>query len=342
MKAVVYRGINDLRLEDVPEPTIESPTDALIKVTLTSICGSDLHVMEMGAHEPGKILGHEYCGVVEDIGNEVHNLKKGDRVVGKPFFNCGRCFYCKHHPDQASLCESGGLIGAMGNQGVQAEYARIPYAENTLIKILDDLSDEDVLFTGDVLSTGFSGIQRGRVGPGDTVAVFGCGPVGLCAVACAHLFGVSQVIGVDIQDYRLSVAQKFGAVTINASREDPVAKIKELTNGRGADAGIEAAGFEPTFRTCIQSTRRGGAVAVLGVFVQPTFFNIVERLVDIFTLTIGLGNLMHMEALIKLIQKGKLDLSPLITHRLPLSEAPRGYEIFEKKLENCIKVLLKP
>ena len=339
MKAVVYRGINDLRLENVSEPSIESPTDALIKVTLSSICGSDIHVKELGLQEPGKIFGHEYCGVVEDTGNEVHYLKKGDRVVGKPFFHCGHCFYCQHQ--QAELCERMAVFGSMGTQGVQAEYARIPFAENTLKKIPDDLSDEDVLFTGDILSTGYTGVLRGHVGLGDTVAVFGSGPVGLCAVACAQLFGPSLVIAVDILDYRLNYAQSLGAVPINASTEESVGKIKELTGGRGVDVGIEAGGFETTFRACLQSTRRGGRVSIIGMFVQPTLFNIAERFIDMFTFSIGLGELSHMDELIKVIQNGKLNLKSMITHRLPLSEALRGYEIFEKKSEGCIKVILK-
>jgi len=340
MKAVVYKGINELRLEDVAEPHIESPTDALIKVTASAICASDIHIKELGVHEPGKVIGHEYCGMIVDAGNEVRRFKKGDRVVGQPFFHCGHCFYCQHQ--QQPLCENIGIFGVHGTQGVQAEYARIPYADNTLRKIPDDLSDEDVIFAGDILSTGLTGVLRTHVGLGDTVAVFGSGPVGLCAVACAQLFGASLVIAVDILDYRLDAARKLGAITINASKDDPVAKVKELTDGRGVDAGIEAAGFEPTFRACLQSTRRGGRVSVLGVFTQPMPFEITERFEDMFEFSIGLGTMRYMEELIRLIHKGKLNLTPLITHRLPLSESLRGYEVFEKKLEDCIKVILKP
>lgn len=339
MKAVVYRGINDLRLEDIPKPHIESPTDALIRVTTSAICASDIHIINEGGQEPGKTIGHEYCGVIIDSGDQVRHFKKGDRVVGQPFFNCGYCLFCQQR--QQTLCENGGLLGAFGNQGVQAEYARIPLADNTLRKIPDGLPDEKVIFTGDILSTGLTGVLRAHVGLGDTVAVFGSGPVGLCAVACAHLFGASLIIAIDIQDYRLDVARRLGAMTINAAKEDPVAKVRELTGGRGVDAGIEAAGFESTIRTCLKSTRRGGRVSILGSVTQPTPFDLSERFFDMFTLTIGLGDLNHMEELIRLIHGGQLDLRLLITHTLPLSEALRGYEIFDKKLEGCIKVILK-
>jgi len=340
MKAVVYQKDHTLKLEDVPEPRIESPTDAVLKIALCTICGSDLHIRDQGLQEAGKIIGHEYCGVIEDIGSEVHYLKKEDRVVGKATYTCGHCFYCQHQ--QAPLCENGGIFGVFGKDGAQAEYLRVPFAENSLIKIPDGLSFEDVLFTGDILSTGFSGPLKGKVQLGDTVAIFGAGPVGLASAATTPLFGASLVISVDILDYRLRVAQKFGAITINASKEDPVAKIKELTGGRGVDVGIEAAGFEPTFKVCMQSTRRGGRVVQLGQFVQPIPWDITERSFDIFEFWIGLGDLDHIPQLMSLIEKGTLDLKPLITHRFPLTEALRGYEVFEKKLENCIKVLLKP
>ena len=176
MKAVVYQGGKALRLEDVAKPNIEYPTDALIKVTTSTICASDISIKNEGRHEPGKIIGHEYCGVIVDMGSQVSRLKRGDRVAGRPVYNCGYCYYCRHR--QQALCENGGIFGDFGNQGVQAEYARIPFADNTLTKIPDSLSDEDVIFAGDILSTGFSGVLNTYVGLGDTVAVFGSGPVG--------------------------------------------------------------------------------------------------------------------------------------------------------------------
>lgn len=339
MKAVVYRGKNDLKLEDVAEPKIEYPADALIKVTTGAICASDVHIKNEGGQEPGMILGHEYCGVIVNVGSEVRNFKRGDRVAGRPAYFCGYCFYCRHK--QPALCENGGIFGGFGNHGVQSEYARIPFADNTLAKIPDGLEDEDVIFTGDILSTGLSGVLRTQVGNGDAAAVFGCGPVGLCAVACAKLFDVGLVIAVDVLDYRLDVARRYGAVTINASKEDAIARVMELTGGRGAGAGIEAAGSDATLTACLKSTRRGGAVSILGTVSRPFLFDLRERFYDIFNLNIGFGDLNHVEELIELIQNGKLDMRPLITHIYPLSEALSGYEVSEKKQDNCIKVLLK-
>jgi alcohol dehydrogenase len=342
MKAVIFHGINDLRFEETADPVIESPGDAVIKVTTAAICASDLHIKHEIGTEPGTIMGHEYCGVVVETGNQVRCLKKGDRVAGRPTFSCGYCYYCRHR--QQSLCINGGILGGGAGArklGVQAEYARIPFADNTLVKIPDALRDEDVIFTGDILSTGFSGLLKTHVKFGDTVAVFGAGPVGLCAVACAPLFGAGLVIAVDLMDYRLDVARNFGAVTINASREDPVVRIKEMTDGIGVDAGIEAAGSEATLKACFSSTRRGGEVGVLGTVSRPYLFDLSERFFDMFTLSIGLGDQNYVEALIKLIQNGKLNLKPLITHSYPFSEAMKAYEVFEKKQGNCIKVILK-
>jgi alcohol dehydrogenase len=342
MRAVIFWGINDLRFEDVADPVIESPADAIIKITTAAICASDLHIKHEIGTEPGTIMGHEYCGVVVGTGNQVRSLQKGDRVAGRPAFSCGYCYYCRHH--QQALCSNGGILGgAIGARrlGVQAEYARIPFADNTLTKIPDTLQDEDVIFTGDILSTGFSGLLKTRVAFGDTVAVFGAGPVGLCAVACAPLFGAGMIMAVDLMDYRLDVARSFGAVTINASRQDPVDEINKMTDGIGVDAGIEAAGSESTLRACFKSVRRGGAVCVLGTVSRPFLFDLSKRFFDMFSLNIGLGDQNYVEALIKLIENGRLNLKPLITHRFPFSEAMKAYEVFENKQDNCIKVLLK-
>jgi|WetSurMetagenome_2_1015567.scaffolds.fasta_scaffold04384_8 alcohol dehydrogenase len=340
MKAVVYRECNTVKVEDVERPKLRLPTDVLIEVTAAAICGSEVHRVKEGSLAPGTVMGHEYCGIVEEVGEGVRKLKKGDRVVGSPVYYCGSCYFCQHK--QQALCETGGLVSSDINQGTQAEFARIPFADNTLTPVPKDLPDEDVIFTGDILSTGFSGMLRARPHFGDSVAIFGAGPVGLCAVACAPLFGTGRVIAVDVLDYRLEMARKFGALTINASKEDTVARIKELTGGRGVDIGIEAAGFESTLNDCFKSTRMGGTVSIIGTVPDSFRFKLSERFFDIFNLNIGLGDQNYREELVTLIQNGKLKLKPLITHVLPLTEAARGYEIFDKKLEKCIKVVLKP
>lgn len=341
MKAVVYQNRGVVTVEEVEQPRIVSPTDAVIRVTSAAICASDVHVVKEGDMiARGCIMGHEYCGEVVEIGSAVAGLKSGDRVAGSPVYNCGRCYYCRRN--QQSLCERGQCVSGPENQGTQAEYAKIPYADNTLIKIPDGLSDEDVIFTGDILSTGFSGLLKSNTMFGDIIGVFGAGPVGLCSVASAPLFGTGMVIAVDILDYRLEVARRFGAITIDAAKEDSVARIKELTDGRGVDVGIECAGLKSTLDDCFKSTRRGGTVSILGTVPDAYKFDLSERFFDMFNLNIGFGDQNHREDLIALIKYGKLDLKPLITHILPLDDAPRAYEIFDKKLENCIKIILKP
>lgn len=343
MKAVVYKKKGEVALENVADPRIEHPTDAIIKITTAAICASDLHIKNEVPWPSGKIMGHEYCGEVVATGSQVSYLKKGDRVAGHPIANCGSCYFCQRR--QQSLCANAGITGGAdgsGSIGVQAEYARIPYADNTLDKIPDGLEYEAVIFTGDILSTGFSGLLNTNVGFGDSVAIFGCGPVGLCAAACAPLFGAGLVIAVSRSGNKLDLARQFGAVTIDAGKEDTVARIMELTGGIGVDAGIEAAGTETTMRQCLKATRRGGRVSVLGTVHKPFLFDLQERFFDMFNLNIGLGDQNYTKELMQLIKQGKLDVKPLITHTLPLAQAMRGYEIFEKKLENCIKVLLKP
>jgi alcohol dehydrogenase len=342
MKAVIFRGINDLRLEEIAEPQIEHPADAIIKLTTLSICASDLHIKHQGGSQPGTIMGHEYCGEVIETGNQVTTLKKGDRVAGRPAFSCGHCYYCDRQ--QHSLCPNGGIFGGgagISKLGVQAEYARIPYADSALTAIPDGLKDEDVIFCGDILSTGLTGVIRSRINLGDTLVIFGAGPVGLCAAACAPMYGPGLTIIVDLVDYRLEAAKKFGALTINSSREDPVSRIRELTEGRGADAVIEAVGSAVTLKASLAATRKGGTLSILGTPPAPSNFDLSQRFFDMFSLNIGLGELNHVDRLMRLIGAGKLDLRSLITHTFPLRDALQAYAVFEKKEGNCIKVLLK-
>jgi len=351
MKALVYRGVGDIRLEEVPRPALQGPEEAIVKVTTSSICGSDLHIVHghLGV-EPGTIVGHEFTGVVEEVGPAVAGVKPGDRVLGAAGVWCGQCPACRSNLSIA--CKHLGIYGCgpmFGSlQGAQAEYIRVPFANVTLEKIPDGLTEEQVLFVGDILSTaymGAEGITPGGPGiqPGSTVAVFGAGPVGLCAVAAARLFGPARIISVDMVDYRLEMAARLGADrVINAAREDPAAAITEITGGWGADFVIEAIGSTEAFTVCLSVVAPGGTVSAIGVFQQPVELPIHLLLAKNIGVKMGLANLIHMKRLIGLIQAGKLDLTPIITHRLPLAEVVRGYEIFEKKLDGCVKVLLKP
>lgn len=342
MKGLVYKGVNDLRLETIAEPTIREPTDAIIRVTMSAICGSDILIKHglVPQAVPGVIVGHECCGVVESVGDWVSDFKRGDRVITTPAFYCGRCYYCRNQ--QPQMCERGGILGTPEVPGVQAEFARIPYADTTLARVPDELADEEVVFVGDILCTAFDGVARAQISAGDVVAIFGAGPIGLCATVSALVLGASKVLTVDLEEARLEAARAFGAHPIDARETDPVSRIKELTEGRGADVVIEAAGTEQTLLQCMQAKRRGGKVSVIGIFDRPITLPMNQLCFDSFSMAIGLGNPRYKHDLIRLIQAGRIDLRPLITHRFPLQDALAAYDIFENKLDGCIKAVLIP
>jgi alcohol dehydrogenase len=351
VRAVVYRGPGDIRVEEVPEPSIQGSEDAIVRVTAASICGSDLHVLHglMPKMEPG-IIGHEFVGVVESAGTAVERFRLGDRVVGPAAVWCGRCRACRK--GLPSACENGAifgngpLFGAL--EGAQADYVRVPYANVTLQPIPDGLSDEQVVFAGDILPTGYSavaGLAPGSRGvcPGDSVVIFGAGPVGLCAVASARVFDPARIIVVDMEAYRLEMASLLGAdLVIDASTQDVRKLVKEATEGWGADYVVEAVGKQETLANAVAVSAPGAAISVVGVFQQPVSVNAPRMLAKNLTLTTGMGDLGRIKELIDLIAAGRLDLTPLITHRLPLAEAVRAYEIFEKRTDGAIKVLLTP
>ena len=289
MKAMVYRGVGEVRLEDVPKPKILEPEDAILRVTTTAICGSDLHILHgLVGVEPGSIIGHECVGVVEEVGSAVTKVKPGDRALSMGGVNCGKCRACKNR--LLFACENGGILGCgplYGNlPGVQAEYARISYADETLEKIPEGLTDEQVLFVGDILATAYTGVSgvnpdgRGPK-PGSVVAIFGSGPVGLCTVAVARLFGPSHIVAVDLEDYRLGMATRLGAdKVINVSQTDPVAAIMDITDKWGADLVIEAVGSPDAFYSCLAAVATGGTVSVMGIISRPveiTFQQIVTQ-----------------------------------------------------------------
>jgi alcohol dehydrogenase len=350
MRAVVYRGPGDIRLEEVPEPAIQAPEDAIVRVTAASICGSDLHILHglMPKMEPGSIIGHEFVGVIESTGPAVGRFKPGDRVVGPAAVWCGRCRACRK--GLPSACENGAifgngpLFGAL--DGAQADYVRVPFAGVTLQPIPGGLSDERVLFAGDILATAYSavaGLAPGSRGvrPGDTVVIFGAGPVGLCAVASVRLFEPARIIVVDMEAYRLEMASRMGAdVVVDASGDDVRRLVKEATDGWGADYVIEAVGKQETLGNAVAVAAPGAAVSIVGVFQQPVTVNAPKMLAKNLTLTMGMGDLGRIGELVGLIEAGRLDLTPLITHRLPLGEVVSAYEIFEKRADGAIKVLL--
>ena len=389
MKANCWTGKKSVEIEDVPDPTILNPRDAIVRITSTAICGSDLHLYNgfMPGMARGDIIGHEFMGEVVETGRAVKNLKAGDRVVVPFPISCGNCFFCRK--ELFSLCENSnpnaaaaeklwgqspaGIFGYShilgGYAGGQAEYARVPYADVGPIKV-DGLSDEQALFLSDILPTGWMAAENCDIEPGDTVAVWGCGPVGQFAIVSAFLLGAERVIAIDRFPYRLEIARRnTKAETLNYEEVDDLSEaLKELTGGRGPDRCIDAVGLEahsPGFhgaydrakqamrlesdrpsalREAIVNCRSGGTVSVPGVYGglldKFPFGTVVNR-----SLTIRSGQThvqRYMRPLLERIQAGEIDPTFIITHRLSLDEAPHGFEIFNNKQDECLKVVLTP
>ena len=347
MKALVYHGEKVISLDDVPMPQILKPTDVLIRVTTSTICGSDIHLLNGaldGFAHRGVVAGHEYCGEIIEVGSSINNFKVGDRVVANALIHCGKCFYCLR--GEYDHCENMGSDFNPGftTNGCQAEYIRTPNADLNVHKIPEGLTDEDVLFVGDILSTGYYACEKANIQPGDTVVVIGAGPVGLCAMATAKLWGPAKVIAVDMVQNRLDTAVEKGIanIAINSGKVDALAQIIELTNGRGADVAIEAVGMTPTFTMALNCVRPNGSVSSVGAYGSPMEIDMKSLWDKNLKITSNLVSLKNIPRLIKLIQEGKLDMRFLITHRAPLNDIIRGYDVFGNKKENCLKWLVTP
>ncbi len=347
MKALYFPQLNKYELREVRRPELQSETDVIIKVSLTTICGSDIHLIHgIIPSTPGYVLGHEYVGVVEQAGRDVRSFKPGDRVTGPPVPFCGYCANClegnKSHCTNAGIHGSGRERG--GLSGTHAEYIRVPHADACLAHIPEALTDEQVMFVSDILSTGYSAVERAGIKPGDAVAVFGAGPVGLCAIACARLSGASRVIAVGRADrFRLEMAKTLGATDIIcASCQEPALSIYELTKGKGADAAIEASGSEAAIQQAVRGVKINGAVSLVGISGTPVSIPLHEVFYRNININMGLADTGNIKRLMTLIESGQLDLLPLITHRMGLNEIERAVDIFEKRDENVIKIVIKP
>ncbi len=344
MKALVYRGPDKIALENVPVPKIIEPDDAIVRVTTSTICGTDIHIWHGGMPEvePGRIIGHEFVGEVVEVGPAVRNNKVGDKVAVSCVTQCGECFYCVR--GVYSHCTTGSWIFGYMIDGCQAEYVRVPHANLGMFTIPEGLTEEDVLFVGDILSTGCFGAENAKIEYGDSVAVMGCGPVGMCAMATARLWGPSKIIAVDINQERLDAAVKEGIadIGVNPLNGDAVEQIKALTNGMGADRTIEANGFKATYDMAIDAVRPGGNVSFIGVFEKPQELAMNTLWIKNITLSMGLVNANRIPELIKLIQAGKINTNFLITHRAPLNDIVKGYDIFGGKKDGCLKWVVTP
>ncbi|MCK9536010.1 MAG: alcohol dehydrogenase [Bacilli bacterium] len=339
MKALVYHGPEKISLDEVPVPKIIEPDDAIVRITTSTICGTDIHIWHGGMPEveAPRILGHEFCGEVVAVGPAVRNVKVGDRCAVSCVTQCGECFYCK--TATYSHCETGSWIFGYMIDGCQAEYARVPHANLGCYIIPDKLTDEDVLFVGDILSTGYMGAENAKILPGDVVAVMGCGPVGMCAMATARLWGPAKIIAVDTIQSRLDFAVKQGWADfgLNPLKCKVVEEINKLSHGRGADACIEAVGVSPTMKYALDAVRAGGNVSVIGVFEKPFELEMNKLWIKNISISMGLVNANRIPQLIDLIRAGIINMTPLITHRAPLKDILKGYDIFGGKKDNCIK-----
>lgn len=333
-----------LRVEDVPDPEIVEPTDAILRVTHSAVCGSDLHLYHgrIPGIEDGTIPGHEFAGTVEEVGPAVRDVEVGGRYVASMFSACGHCPACLRQERRG--CPSFGMFGfgmAFGDlSGGQAERVRVPFADGTLSPVPHEADTRDLLFLSDILPTAYSALARGGASGGETVGVVGAGPVGQLIVMCAPLFGVGQVIAVDVSDERLQEAEALGATPVNADRADPLDGMLDLTNNQGADLMVESAGNREALRTALESARVGGRVVMVGVLVDEAWpmdaGEVFIRGLDIHAV---LGEpLRHREALTNLILGGRLEPSRLISHEMSLEEAPKAYELFEAK--EATKIIL--
>jgi threonine dehydrogenase-like Zn-dependent dehydrogenase len=388
MKALRWHGARDVRVDTVPDPEIINDRDAILKITSTAICGSDLHIYNgfIPTMRAGDTLGHEFMGEVVEVGKGVTTLKKGDRVVIPFTIACGSCFFCKktlysscdNSNPNAAIAEKlygftpSGLFGYShiygGYAGGQAEYVRVPFADTGAFKVPDGLTDEQVLFLTDIFPTGYMAAEACGIEPGDTVAVWGCGPVGLFTIKSAFLLGAERVIAIDKLPERIALAQQAGAETLNYETDNVLEELKVRTGGMGPDHCIDAVGMEAhghapdnlvdralqatrlttdrphVLREAIMACRKGGTVSLPGVyggFLDKIPFGAAHAK----GLTFKMGQThvhRYVPLLMDLIQDGRVDPTFLITHRLPLDQAPHGYALFEKKKDDCVKIVLKP
>ena len=389
MKALVWHGKEDVRFDTVPDPEIENPNDIVVRITSTAICGSDLHLYNglMPTMKSGDILGHEPMGIVEEIGDSITKFKKGDRVVVPFTISCGKCWFCEqtlfslcdntnpnHEQAETAMGHSpAGLLGFShmlgGYPGGQAQYLRVPHADVGPIKIESDLPDEKVLFLSDIYPTGYMAAENANIQPGDTVAIWGCGPVGQMAIRSAWLLGAGRVIAIDDVPERLAMARAGKAETIDTTNENASERLKEMTKGRGPDSCIDAVGAEAhgtnalekvvdnaktamklstdrpaALRQAIMACRKGGTLSVPGVYIglldKVPFGALMNK-----GLTVRTGQThvqRYLAPLLQTIEDGKIDPSFVVTHQRPLEEGPELFKTFRDKKDGCIKVVLKP
>lgn len=344
MKALVYHGPGRKSLDECPKPSIQAVTDAIVRITRTTICGTDLHILkgDVPTCTPGRILGHEGVGIVEEVGSAVSRYKPGDHVLISCITSCARCDYCRR--GMYSHCRDGGWI--LGNMidGTQAEFVRIPHADNSLHPIPAGADEEALVMLSDILPTGYEcGVLNGKISPGGTVAIVGAGPIGLAALLTAQFFAPAAIIMIDLDDNRLDVARRFGAThLLNSGREDVAAKVRELTGGEGVDTAIEAVGVPATFELCEKLVAPGGVIANVGVHGTKVDLHLEDLWSRNVTITTRLVDTVTTPMLLKTVEAGRLQPAQLITHRFLLPEILDAYETFGHAADShALKVIIE-
>jgi 2-desacetyl-2-hydroxyethyl bacteriochlorophyllide A dehydrogenase len=344
MRAVTFQAPREVRVDERPEPELQSPDEAIVAIEASGICGSDLHIYHGRVKiAPGFTIGHEFVGTVVAAGDDVTRVKTGDRVLGCYHSACGTCFFCLrgmyHKCDRMRVFGHGELLGSL--QGTQAEQAVVPMANMTLRPVPDRVSDDIALFAGDVMGTGYHAVAEGGVKPGDSVAVLGLGPVGLCAVQVALAAGAGPVFAIDTVEDRLAMARQFGATAVHLTEQSPREEIRGATAGRGVDAAIDAVGHPDALDTAIRLARKAGTVVAIGVYAEPCQVHMGVVWIKALTLRSGHANVIgHVDRVLGMLAAGVLDPAPLVTHHMTLDDAPEAYALYDRR--EALKIVLTP
>ena len=344
MRAVTFQAPGEVRVDEVGEPAVSHPADAVVRIDASGICGSDLHIYHGRVKiEPGFVIGHEYVGTVLATGDDVRSVVAGDRVLGCFQTACGRCFFCRrgdfHKCDESRTFGHGATLGSL--PGTQAEQALVPNADLVLRRLPEGMDDEVALFAGDVMGTGYHAVVAGGVRPGDVVAVLGLGPVGLCAAQAARAVGAAGVLAVDSVPARLTMAESLGAQPVHLADDDPRAAAHAATEGRGVDVCIDAVGDPRALELALRMTRKCGTVQAIGVYAERCEVHMGLLWIKALTLRSGHANVLaHVDRVLAMMAAGLLDPRPLVTHRMNLEEAPEAYALYDRR--EALKIMLRP
>lgn len=344
MRAVTFQAPGEVRLDERPEPEAEAGDDAVVRVEATGVCGSDLHIYHGRVQvEPGFTVGHEFVGTVVSAGEGVTAVSEGDRVLGCYCTACGTCFFCRrgqfHKCDHGRVFGHGKTLGSL--QGAQADLVLVPHANLTLRRVPEGMTSDAALFAGDVMGTGYHAVAQAGLTPGDTVAVLGLGPVGLCSVQAARAAGAARVVAVDSVEDRLRMAESFGAEAVHLTEEDPRAAVKAATEGRGVDVAVDAVGHPDVLETAARMTRKAGTVSAIGVYAERIQVHMGIVWIKALTLRTGHANVIgHVDRVLAMMDAGVLDPSPLVTHHMGLDDAAEAYAAYDRR--EALKIVMEP